>query len=150
MKKKIIVITGIIITLIVLIVFVGIWSKKKREWIDSVEQFGPMNVMELDENAYTNSTYMLFSLDTVKDFQIKGRFTIREGEVEIVASLNGDTLFTKSLNSEVQTFESDIYPDKKGEIKVDIIIPDDAKGDYSVTIRTRETNLNRLIRRIKD
>lgn len=149
MKKRILVIAGIICIGIILAVIVRSWLQKKDDWYNSVEGYGPLNVMELDKSAFTNNTDMTYPLDSVMDFQIKGQFTISKGEVEIIASLNGELLFMKTLNSEVQTFESDIYTDRTGEIKVDMIISDDIQGDYSVVIYTRETNLNRLIRRMK-
>lgn len=152
MKKKILVKIGIAIIVIIFAIAVGIWSQKKRDWYDSFESYGTLNIMEglPNEGITSNDFSDIMYLDSVKDFQIKGQFTIRKGEVKVVISLNGELLFEKDLNSEVGTFESDVYTDKKGEIQIDVIIPDDVDGEYLMTTYTRETNWNRLIRRIKD
>ena len=81
---------------------------------------------------------------------IEGDFVIREGEVKVIASLNGEFLCEKDLNSEVGKFESDIYTDKKGELQIDVISPDDVDGEFRMITYTRESNFNRLLRRIKD
>ena len=152
MKKKMLVITGIIGIAIIFIVVGGIWLQKKRDWYDSFESYGTLNLIEgfSDETMTSNNFSDIMYLDSVKDFRIEGDFVIREGEVKVIASLNGEFLFEKDLNSEVGKFDSDIYTDKKGELQIDVISPDDVDGEFRMITYTRESNFNRLLRRIKD
>lgn len=151
MKKKMgQIIVGIIIALSIIIIIGGIWGHRKRSWEESVKGYGPLNMMELDPNAETNDTCIIFSLDFKKDFRIEGNFTIKSGPVKVIASLNGNVLFEDELSGGEATFKSQTFTEQEGEIRVYIIIPDDADGDYTVTIYTQETNLSWLLGKLKE
>lgn len=149
MKKKVMVIVGIVIIAIILVIAGWKWGKGKTDWYKSAELFGPLNLMELDEELTSNDSYYAYYLNSVQDFRVEGQTTIRKGEVKIIVSMNDQYLFEQDLNSEVSQFESEIYTDQEGELQVDMIISDDADGEYTIAIYTRKMKYRRLLERIK-
>lgn len=149
MKKKSMVIITIVIIAIIFVIVGWKWGQGKTDWYPLSGAFGPLNLYELDETLTDNDMSSTYYLDSVQDFRIDGQFTIKRGEVKIIVSMNDQYIFEQDLNSEVSRFESEIYTDQKGELRIDMILSEDVDGEFTMTIYTRETKFRRLLERIR-
>lgn len=143
-KKKTIIIISIIV---ILLAAAGIWSQGRQD--GSRASTGGL----LEERGDDKSSHFAFNFDTLVDVQFEAQFTSNSGPVQyhMICSINDEVVFEKEeSNVSSATVTSKTFKNQKGTMKLEFIIPDDAEGEYTLEIRTKQTNLTKTIELFKD
>ena len=141
MRKRVFVVIGFAA---VLLITIFLYLCSKTSWKEEMSTYGPLNIMKLDSEATKNESTDWFHIDSEKDVKITGSISIYEGNAKVLVRHENDILFDKSYGKGNYTFETEAYEDVNGEIEVMIIATDDISGEYSVSMQTRESRLQKV------
>lgn len=148
-KKK----RGIIITVTVfmfLLAVIGTSFFVKKDWIEAMTMFGPLNIEEIDGASSENSHISYFTLSEKKDYYLSGSVTVRKGNVSCIITCDGTKIYENDFSTGNNQIETDVFKNKTGEICIELFASDDVDGEYNIIVHTRESVFNHFIRRIKE
>lgn len=149
-KKKTIIIISIIV---IILVAIGIWSQGRQK-SGSASTWGLMEEAGFfpEGDAYMRDCFTL-TPEGLVDVQFDVQIESSNGPIQyhIICSINDEVVYEEEQSGvSTVSFTSKSFKNKKGEMKLEIIVPNDAKGKYTLEIRTKKTNLTKLIETIKD
>lgn len=146
MKKRIIVIV-ICVALLVTGVLIYLCNTK-TEWHESLESYGPLNLMEGNANISKNEGDTLFDVYSPKDIKFAYKIFITEGDLQLSFYINGVKCHEETLGVGEHTLETEIFEDVEGQVGYYYEASDDVQGRYSIKIYTREKQWHRYKNRL--
>lgn len=142
---------GIIVAIVIFII-IGTSFFIKEQWKETMNTFGPLNIMETDdiETLSENRTSSSFSLSGKQDYYLSGSITVNKGNASCVITCDGTIIYENNFDKGNYQIKTDEFSNKTGKINVEIAATDDVEGDYNISIYTRESKFNHFIRRMKE
>ena len=148
MKKKI-----IILTLVLIVGIIGsILSLKKGDWNEDLNVQGILNLKKWDDDeAVTKNDFSYnYVITSTKDFYVSGTVGVMNGNTRCTILHDGAVIYEKAMETGDFPIETDIIKSQTGELVIHMSASDDVEGSYNISVNTRESGINTLIRKVKE
>jgi hypothetical protein len=141
MKKRVV----IIIAVFVLALVVVVWGNTMTDWDVDMENYGPLNVMENDEEVEKNDFKVTYDVAGDKEIQITESLKIANGNVAVEFYLDDTLILKEEYEAGEYMLDTGNMGCVSGKLKMITYASDDVEGFYTIKVASRQKKYKRWL-----